>query len=179
MSQADQLRQQILNLVQDYHAAAFAEQPFVPGESAVPVSGRVFGANEISLLVDSSLDFWLTTGRYSDQFEQKFASYMGLRHALLCNSGSSANLLALSAFTSPKLGEQRLKPGDEVITVAAGFPTTVNPILQNGLVPVFVDIETDTHNIDVSYLEEAYSEKTRAVMTVSYTHLTLPTIYSV
>ncbi len=164
MSQADQLRQQILNLVQDYHAAAFAEQPFVPGESAVPVSGRVFGANEISLLVDSSLDFWLTTGRYSDQFEQKFASYMGLRHALLCNSGSSANLLALSAFTSPKLGEQRLKPGDEVITVAAGFPTTVNPILQNGLVPVFVDIETDTHNIDVSYLEEAYSEKTRAIM---------------
>lgn len=164
MSQAEELRQQILNLVQDYHAAAFAERPFVPGESPVPVSGRVFGAHEISLLVDSSLEFWLTTGRYSDQFESEFAQYMGMRHAMLCNSGSSANLLALSAFTSPKLGENRLKEGEEVITVAAGFPTTVNPILQNGLVPVFVDIETDTHNIDVRYLEEAVSEKTRAVM---------------
>ena len=164
MSQADQLRKQILTLVQDYHDAAFAEQTFVPGESPVPVSGRVFGAHEISLLVDSSLDFWLTTGRYSEEFEQKFAQYLGLRHAMLCNSGSSANLLALSAFTSPKLGERRLRPGDEVITVAAGFPTTVNPILQNGLVPVFVDIETETHNIDIQYLEEAISDKTRAIM---------------
>ena len=164
MSQAEQLRQQILDLVQDYHQAAFAERPFVPGESAVPVSGRVFGAHEISLLVDSSLDFWLTTGRYSEEFEKKFAQYMGLRHALLCNSGSSANLLALSCLTSPKLGDIRLKSGDEVITVAAGFPTTVNPILQNGLVPVFVDIETETHNIDTTLLELALSEKTRAVM---------------
>ena len=164
VSQAEQLRQQILDLVQDYHQAAFAERPFVPGESAVPVSGRVFGAHEISLLVDSSLDFWLTTGRYSEEFEKKFAQYMGLRHALLCNSGSSANLLALSCLTSPKLGDIRLKSGDEVITVAAGFPTTVNPILQNGLVPVFVDIETETHNIDTTLLELALSEKTRAVM---------------
>ncbi|MFK7805318.1 MAG: lipopolysaccharide biosynthesis protein RfbH [Anaerolineae bacterium] len=164
MSQAEQLRQQILDLVKDYHDVAFTKQPFVPGESPVPVSGRVFGAHEISLLVDSSLDFWLTTGRYSDEFEKKFASYMGVRHAMLCNSGSSANLLALSALTSPKLGKISLKPGDEVITVAAGFPTTVNPILQNQLVPVFVDIETETHNIDVNLLEQALSEKSRAVM---------------
>lgn len=164
MSQAEQLRQQILDLVKDYHDIAFAKRPFVPGESPVPVSGRVFGAHEIRLLVDSSLDFWLTTGRYSDEFEKKFAKYMQVRYAMLCNSGSSANLLALSALTSPKLGDLRLKAGDEVITVAAGFPTTVNPILQNGLIPVFVDIETDTHNIDVNLIEGALSEKTRAVM---------------
>lgn len=164
MSQADQLREQILNLVKEYHTAAFPPSKFVPGETPVPVSGRVFGAEEIGLLVDSSLDFWLTTGRFSDQFEKKFAQYMGVRHALLCNSGSSANLLALSALTSPKLGQIKLNPGDEVITVAAGFPTTVNPILQNGLVPVFVDIETATHNIDTSQLEAARSDKTRAIM---------------
>ncbi|MEM9774982.1 MAG: lipopolysaccharide biosynthesis protein RfbH [Chloroflexota bacterium] len=164
VSQADQLRKQILDLVIDYHAAAFPDKKFIPGETPVPVSGRVFGAEEIGMLVDSSLDFWLTTGRFSDEFEKKFAAYMGVRHALLCNSGSSANLLALSCLTSPKLRDRRLKEGDEVITVAAGFPTTVNPILQNGLIPVFVDIETDTHNINVNQLEDALSDKTRAVM---------------
>ena len=113
---------------------------FEPGRSSVPCSGRVFDAEEWSHLVDASLDFWLTTGRYAERFEREFARWFGVRHALLVNSGSSANLVALSCLTSPKLGTGRLKPGDEVITVAAGFPTTVNPIIQNNLVPVFVDV---------------------------------------
>ncbi len=137
---------------------------FLPGESVVPVSGRVFDADELVYLVDSALDFWLTTGRYADQFEREFARFMQVRHALLCNSGSSANLLALSALTSPKLGERQLKPGDEVITIAAGFPTTVNPIIQNNLTPVFLDIELGTYNLDVNYLDEAITEKTKAIM---------------
>jgi CDP-6-deoxy-D-xylo-4-hexulose-3-dehydrase len=161
---ANELRQQILDLVALYHAEAFGESKFVPGESSVPVSGRVFDAADIQSLVDSSLDFWLTTGRYAAQFEKSFAKFMGVRGATLVNSGSSANLLALTALTSPRLGERRLKPGDEIITVAAGFPTTVNPILQNGLVPVFVDVQIPTYNIDVTRLEEAWSDRTRAVM---------------
>lgn len=157
-------RQGILRLIADYYAEAFPSQEFAPGETPVPVSGRVFDADELVHLVDASLDFWLTSGRYADRFEREFARFMGVRYAILCNSGSSANLLALSALTSSKLGERRLKPGDEVITVAAGFPTTVNPIVQNGLVPVFLDIELDTYNIDVRYLEEAIGPKTRAIM---------------
>ena len=125
----------------EYHAAAFGDRAFVPGETPVPVSGRVFDATELQSLVDASLDFWLTTGRFAKQFERRFARVFGLRHAILVNSGSSANLLALTALTSPTLGDRRLRPGDEVITVAAGFPTTVNPILQNGLVPVFLDVD--------------------------------------
>ena len=161
---ADQLRRQILDLVALYHDETFGEQKFVPGESSVPVSGRVFDAKDIQSLVDSSLDFWLTTGRFAAQFEKSFAKFMGVRGATLVNSGSSANLLALTALTSPRLGERRLRPGDEVITVAAGFPTTVNPIVQNNLVPVFVDVQIPTYNIDVTRLEEARSERTRAVM---------------
>ncbi|HIP72597.1 MAG TPA: lipopolysaccharide biosynthesis protein RfbH, partial [Anaerolineae bacterium] len=151
-------------LVEEYYQEAFATDEFTPGETAVPVSGRVFDATEMVNLVDSSLEFWLTTGRYAAQFEREFARMMGVRHAMLCNSGSSANLLSLSALTSPRLGEKALQPGDEVITVAAGFPTTVNPIVQNRLTPVFLDVELGTYNIDVSYLEEAVSAKTKAIM---------------
>jgi len=164
MGEAERLRQEILRLVRAYYAEAFPPREFVPGETPVPVSGRVFDADDLVYLVDASLDFWLTTGRYADQFEQEFARFMGVRHAILCNSGSSANLLALSALTSPKLGERRLKVGDEVITVAVAFPTTVNPIVQNRLVPVFVDVELGTYNIDVRYLEEAISPRTKAIM---------------
>ncbi len=164
MKDNEELKQRILALVAEYYEAEFAERNFVPGESAVPVSGRTFDARELINLVDSSLEFWLTTGRYAEQFERAFAKTIGVRHALLCNSGSSANLLALSSLTSPKLEDRQIKSGDEVITVAAGFPTTVNPIVQNHLVPVFLDIELGTYNIDVRYLEEAISPKTRAIM---------------
>src|SRR5207249_12006880 len=136
---------------------------FQPGETAVPCAGRVFDAEDIARLVDSSLDFWLTTGRFAAEFERRFAQFFGLKHALLVNSGSSANLLAVSCLTSPKLEERRLRPGDEVITVAAGFPTTVNPIVQNGLVPVFLDVEVPTYNVDAGQLEEALSPRTRAI----------------
>ncbi len=158
------LREQILALVNTFHDLEFAPREFVPGETPVPVSGRVFDADELLHLVDASLDFWLTTGRYAKQFELQFARAVGVRHAILCNSGSSANLLAVSALTSKKLGERRLQPGDEVITVAAGFPTTVNPIILNGLVPVFVDVELGTYNLDVSQLEAALGPRTRAIM---------------
>ncbi len=164
MSSQDELRERILELVSEYHGEAFAPRKFVAGESAVPVSGRVFDAEDMRSLVDSSLDFWLTTGRFAAQFEKQFARWFGVRTATLVNSGSSADLLAVTALTSPKLGDQRLKPGDEVITVAAGFPTTVNPIIQNGLIPVFVDEHIPTYNIDVSMLEEARSDRTRAVV---------------
>lgn len=163
-ARADELRARILDLVAEYHDEQFAKRTFVPGETAVPVSGRVFDADELRTLVDSSLDFWLTTGRYAAQFEREFAQFCGVRSAILVNSGSSANLLAVTALTSPTLGPRRLLPGDEVITVAAGFPTTVNPIFQNRLVPVFVDVEIPTYNVDVSQLEAARSDRTRAVI---------------
>ena len=159
-----QLRDEIAALVRQYYQAALAPPPFLPCESAVPVSGKVFDASEIEHLVEASLDAWLTTGRYAAEFERDFAAFMGLRCASLVNSGSSANLVALSCLTSPSLGERRLRPGDEVITVAAGFPTTVNPIIQNGLVPVFVDVQIPTYNVDVSQLEAAVSPRTRAIM---------------
>lgn len=162
--EADQIRRKTLESVKCYHDVAFADQPFVPGETPVPVSGRVFDADDLAHLVDASLDFWLTTGRYADRFEREFSRWMGVRHAILCNSGSSANLLAVSALTSPTLGERRLKPGEEVITVAAAFPTTVNPIVQNGLIPIFVDIEPGTWNVDASCLEAAVGPRTRAVV---------------
>lgn len=158
------LRDQILELVARYHADAHTPAKFVPGKSVVPVSGKVYDAADMMSLVDASLDFWLTTGRFAEKFQREFAKYLGVRHAMLCNSGSSANLLAVSALTSPLLGERRLRPGDEVITVAAGFPTTVNPIIQNGCIPVFIDVDLATHNVDVSKLESALSEKTRAVI---------------
>ncbi|HEX8845319.1 MAG TPA: lipopolysaccharide biosynthesis protein RfbH [Pyrinomonadaceae bacterium] len=160
----DELRARILEMISEYYAAAFPERAFVPGETPVPISGKVFDAAEIRLLVDAGLDFWLTTGRYAAKFEDEFARLFGLRHAMLTNSGSSANLLALTCLTSPALKERALRAGDEVITVASGFPTTVNPIIQNGLVPVFLDIEIPTYNVDAQQLEEARSERTRAVM---------------
>jgi CDP-6-deoxy-D-xylo-4-hexulose-3-dehydrase len=160
---AIELRRQILDLVGEYCAEAFAARPFVRGESAVPVSGKVFDGAEMRELVDSALDFWLTTGRFADQFEREFARFMGVRECILVNSGSSANLVALSALTSPRLGDRRLVPGDEVITVAAGFPTTVNPILQNNLMPVFIDVTLPTYNADVTQLEAALSPRTRAL----------------
>jgi CDP-6-deoxy-D-xylo-4-hexulose-3-dehydrase len=159
-----ELRQQILRLVEEYCAETFAPKPFAAGESHVPVSGKVFDAAEMRSLVDASLDFWLTTGRYAERFEREFARWVGIRECLLVNSGSSANLLAVTALTSPKLGDRRLVPGDEVITVAAGFPTTVNPIIQNGLVPVFVDVTLPTYNVDVTQLEATLSPRTRAII---------------
>ena len=161
---SSRLRQQILDLTAQFFKETFPAQEFKPGQSAVPVSGKVIDAYDLSAVVDSALDSWFTTGRFADDFERKLARFVGVRCASLVNSGSSANLLALSALTSPKLGDRRLKPGDEVITVAAGFPTTVNPIFQNRLVPVFVDVTIPTYEIDVSQLEAARSEKTRAVM---------------
>jgi CDP-6-deoxy-D-xylo-4-hexulose-3-dehydrase len=160
----DALRQQILELTRSYYQARWRKKEFAPGQSAVPVSGRVFDDEELTSLVDSSLDFWLTAGRYTSEFETEFAKVMGSRYALLVNSGSSANLVAFTTLLDETLGDERVRPGDEVITVAAGFPTTVNPIIQNGCVPVFVDIDLETYNIDVSALESALSSKTRAIM---------------
>ena len=157
-------REEILELVKQYHAEQFAEKSFEPGKSMVPFAGRVFDADELVTLVDASLDFWLTTGRYAEEFEAKFASYMQQKSCMLVNSGSSANLVALSTLTSPLLKNKRLKRGDEVLTVAAGFPTTVNPAVQSGLVPVFVDVELDTFNVKVSAIENALSDKTKAIM---------------
>lgn len=162
--EAKALRAQILELTRRYAELAHAAPDFVPGKSAVPVSGKVYGAEEMALLVDSSLDFWLTTGRFNDAFEQRLAERVGAKHALTTNSGSSANLLALSALCSPLLRDRALKPGDEVITVATGFPTTVNPSLQYGLVPVFVDVDIPTYNIMPDRIEAAVSDRTRAIM---------------
>lgn len=161
---AAEIRDQILKLVGEYHQLTHAARPFQPGVTPVPVSGRVYDEREMQFLVDSGLDFWLTTGRFAARFESAFARYFGLRHAILTNSGSSANLLALSCLTSPALGAEALRPGDEVITVAAGFPTTVNPIFQNNLIPVFIDVTLPTFNVDVSQLEEALSPNTRAIL---------------
>ena len=160
----DKERQHILELVRAYAEKASAPPDFVSGTSAIPPSGKVLGAEEFVNLVDASLDGWLTTGRYNSAFEQKLGSFLGIPHILTCNSGSSANLLALTALTSPQLGERALRPGDEVITAAAGFPTTVNPILQNGLTPVFVDSEIGTYNPSASAIEAAISPRTRAIM---------------
>lgn len=164
MSRADELRAAILALVREYTGEAFPPQPFVPGETPLPYAGRVFDDAELVHLVDAALDFWLTAGRYAKRFEEEFARVFGARHAILVNSGSSANLVAVSALTSPKLGAERLRPGDEVLTAATGFPTTVNPILQNGLVPVFVDVTVPTYNADVDALAAAVSPRTRAIV---------------
>jgi CDP-6-deoxy-D-xylo-4-hexulose-3-dehydrase len=163
-NKAEGFRSQILALVDEYFQAAFPRSYFHPGETPVLVSGKVFDESDLRCLVEASLDFWLTTGRFAAQFERDLARFMDLRHASLVNSGSSANLLALSCLTSPKLNERRLRPGDEVITVATGFPTTVNPIFQNQLVPVFLDVAIPTYNVDVRQLEESCSAKTRAII---------------
>jgi CDP-4-dehydro-6-deoxyglucose reductase, E1 len=158
------LRKQILESVNRYHAAAFPKHPFVPGETPVPCGGRAFESDDMVHLVDAALDFWLTGGRYAAQFEQDFARFVGVRHAVLCNSGSSANLLAVAALTSPKLGDRRLRPGDEVITAAAAFPTTVFPLIQYSLIPVFVDVELGTYNPSAERIEEAIGPRTRAIV---------------
>jgi CDP-6-deoxy-D-xylo-4-hexulose-3-dehydrase len=162
---ARELRDEILAKVREYYQAEFAEKPpFVPGELRVSYGGRVFDEREVVNLVDSSLDFWLTYGRWSKQFEEQLAEYLGVRSAYLVNSGSSANLLAFAALTSEKLGERAIRRGDEVITVAAGFPTTIAPVVQFGAVPVFVDVRLGTYDIDPGQLEAALSERTKAVM---------------
>jgi CDP-4-dehydro-6-deoxyglucose reductase, E1 len=160
----DQLRAEIAALVQQFSDVVHAPRPFVPGESAVPVSGKVIGAKELQLMVEASLDGWLTTGRFNAMFEERLAKFLGVKHLITVNSGSSANLVAFSTLTSPRLGARAIRPGDEVIGVAAGFPTTVNPILQFGAVPVFVDVDLATHNIDASKIEAAISPRTKAIM---------------
>jgi CDP-6-deoxy-D-xylo-4-hexulose-3-dehydrase len=161
---AGRIRAEIMALVEQYHRVAHTPKPFVPGQSPVPVSGKVYGPEEMQLLVDSALDFWLTTGRFNTEFEEKLAARLGVKHLLTTNSGSSANLLALSSLCSPYLRGDALQPGDEVITVATGFPTTINPSLQYGLVPVFVDVDLPTYNIKPEMIEAAVSSKTRAIM---------------
>src|ERR1017187_14441 len=163
-SRISQLREQILRLAEKYYEEQFPNRPFVAGESPVPVSGKVLNGKDLRNLVDAALDCWLTTGRFAQEFEHRFAPFFGGRGCSLVNSGSSANLVAFSALTSPKLGDRRLKPGDEVITLAAGFPTTINPIIQNQCVPVFVDISLPTYQLDATQLEGALSERTRAIM---------------
>ena len=164
MAEKEEIRKKILELVGQYAALAYVEKPFQPGSSIVPPSGKVIGAEELQHMVDASLDGWLTTGRFNDEFEKKLGEFLGVKHVLTTNSGSSANLLAFSALTSHRLGERAIEPGDEVISVAAGFPTTVNPILQYGAVPVFVDVHIPTYNIDPELIEAAITEKTKAIM---------------
>src|SRR5450830_1893449 len=162
--QTSDLRAQIVKLVGEYAELALAPQIFMPGVSAVPPSGKLIGSRELKLMVEASLDGWLTTGRFNAELEKKLAAFIGVKHLITVNSGSSANLVAFSTLTSPKLGERAIQKGDEVIGVAAGFPTTVNPILQFGAVPVFVDVDRLTHNIDASKIEAAIGPKTKAIM---------------
>jgi CDP-6-deoxy-D-xylo-4-hexulose-3-dehydrase len=159
-----EIRQEISKLVELYASTELAPKDFVPGESVIPPSGKVIGARELQMMVEASLDGWLTTGRFNAEFEKKLAEFIGVNHLLTVNSGSSANLVAFSTLTSPKLGERAIKKGDEVIGVAAGFPTTVNPIVQFGAVPVFVDVNMKTHNIDADLIEAAITPKTKAIM---------------
>jgi CDP-6-deoxy-D-xylo-4-hexulose-3-dehydrase len=167
MTQKDnlqQLRHQIGLMVQEYAQQALKPQTFFPGVTPIPPSGKKIDGTEMQYMVEAALDGWLTTGRFNDAFEKQLAAYLGVQHVLTVNSGSSANLVAFNTLTSAKLGERAIKPGDEVIGVAAGFPTTVNPVLQFGAVPVFVDIEIGTYNIDASKIEEAITPKTKAIM---------------
>lgn len=157
-------REKIIALVKEHYLQEFPEEEFIPGKSSIPVSGRTFDHKDIETLIDSSLDFWLTEGRYTDLFEKKFSEFLNVKKTVPVNSGSSANLLAFSSLTSPKLKDRAIKKGDEVITVATGFPTTINPIIQNGCIPVYIDCELDTYNINVENLSDALSEKTKAVM---------------
>lgn len=160
----DQIRKNIAALVQEYADIVYTPKAFVPGETAVPVSGKVIGAQELKNMVEASLDGWLTTGRFNQLFEKRLAKFLGVKHLITVNSGSSANLVAFNTLTSPKLGARAIKQGDEVIGVAAGFPTTVNPIIQFGAVPVFIDVDLATHNIDATKIEAAISPKTKAIM---------------
>ena len=166
MTKSEKIRKEILHKVEEYYHLTHGKpvREFIPGKSSVSYGGRIFDEKEIKAAVSSSLDFWLTLGSEGESFEREFSEYLGVKHVCLVNSGSSANLIAFAALTSPKLKKDRIMPGDEVITVAAGFPTTVNPIIQYGCVPVFVDVDINTVNIDVSKLEDALSRRTRAVM---------------
>ncbi len=163
-SSAQGIREQIAKLVEQYARVAHAPVAFLPGLTLVPPSGKVIGAQELKYMVEASLDGWLTAGRFNTDFEKKLAAFIGVKHLITVNSGSSANLVAFSTLTSPKLGERAIRRGDEVIGVAAGFPTTVNPIVQFGAVPVFVDVDPVTHNIDASKIEAAIGPKTKAIM---------------
>ena len=163
-SKTQAIREKIAQLVDEYAAIALAPQAFFPGASVVPPSGKIIGAEEIKNMVEASLDGWLTTWRFNTEFEKKLAAFIGVKHLITVNSGSSANLVAFNTLTSPTLGDRAIKRGDEVIGVAAGFPTTVNPILQFGAVPVFVDVDPLTHNIDASKIEAAIGPKTKAIM---------------
>lgn len=164
MQRLNDIRAQIAQLVTEYADLSYAQKPFTPGITPIPPSGKVIGAKELCNMVDASLDGWLTAGRFNDAFEARLSAFLGVKYVSTVNSGSSANLVAFSALTSPKLGDRAIRPGDEVIGVAAGFPTTVNPILQFGAVPVFVDVEIPTYNIDPAGIEAAISEKTKAIM---------------
>ena len=160
----EQLRAEISGLVAKYAKLEFAQKKFVGGETVIPPSGKKLGVKELQNMVNASLDGWLTTGRFNEAFEKKLADFIGINHLITVNSGSSANLVAFSTLTSPRLGERAIKKGDEVIGVAAGFPTTVNPIVQFGAVPVFVDVEMSTHNINADLIEAAITPKTKAIM---------------
>jgi len=163
MKNEKQIRKEIFNKVKEIYNLKKIQEKFIPGETRINYAGRVYNEKEMINLVDASLDFWLTAGKYAQQFEKELAQFLGVNYCLLTNSGSSANLLAVSALTSPKLGEKRLKPGDEVITTACGFPTTLNPIIQNNLIPVFIDIDLGTYNIQTDKIEKAISKKTKAI----------------
>jgi len=163
MKTEKEIRSEIFEQVREFYASK-CQDVFIPGTSQINYAGRIYDEKELISLVDASLDFWLTTGRYAEQFEKDLADFLGVKYCLLTNSGSSANLLAVSALISPKLGEKRLKAGDEVITTACGFPSTLNPIIQNNLVPVFIDVELGTYNIQAEQIEAAISEKTKAVV---------------
>lgn len=164
MKTTDSLRKEIAALVKEYSALQYAKKEFIPGSSVVPPSGKVIGETELQYMVEASLDGWLTTGRFNDQFEKELAEFIGVKYLISVNSGSSANLVAFATLTSPKLGGRAIQKGDEVIAVAAGFPTTVNPIVQYGAIPVFVDVDLKTHNIDADLIEAAISPKTKCIM---------------
>lgn len=163
MKTEKEIREEIFKKVAELYELRRSQSKFIPGESRINYAGRVYDEREMISLVDASLDFWLTAGRYAKQLEEELAKFLGVKYCLLTNSGSSANLLAISALTSPKLGEKRLRPGDEVITTACGFPTTLNPVIQNNLTPIFVDVELGKYNIQADKVEEAISEKTKAI----------------
>ena len=163
MNEIKEIRQAIINKTTEYYNLKFSQPEFVPGKSRINYAGRVFDERELINAVEASLDFWLTEGRFSEMFSEKISDYLSVEHVLLTNSGSSANLLAFASLTSDKLGNKQLKPGDEVLTVAAGFPATVTPIIQYGLVPVFVDISLPTYNVDIDLLKSGISPKTRCI----------------
>ena len=164
MSKLLDIKHQIHSLIKEYHDEAFKQKTFVAGESAVPVSGKVFDHTELQYITDSALDAWFTTGKFNTEFEKKLAKYINIKSAITVNSGSSANLVAFATLTAKELGDEAIKPGDEVITVAASFPTTINPIVQFGAIPVFLDVDIPTYQIDITHLEKALSSKTKAVV---------------